>query len=539
MIMKRIFITLIVAALCLASIQTSAQQSATSSKAVNSKISEVTLFLDGAEILREASADLPKGISFVKFENLSGSIIRNSVQFTSEKNITILSVTLRNNFLGKSDKSEELIKLEKSLEEVEGKIATESANLSVIIEDMDFLRANREITGKNATLTIASLQQISEYYSKSISSLKMKEIAKKMIVNNLTAQKDSLTRQIDIMKRENYQPAGEVIVKVNTTTAGKYNMKLTYVSSNASWRPVYDLRAESIEKPLTLNYKANIFQKTGENWDSVTLRLSSANPNLSGVVPVITPYYLRYPEVIAYGRGVMKKDMMLAEESVAFNALEARESVAPPSAMVMEERQTSVEFKVNERYTIKSDGEKHTVDLTSYEMPALYKYYAVPKLDKDAFLLARVPDRERYNLLPGEASIFFEGRYIGTTSISTETVSDTLDFSLGRDKGISISREQVTDFTSRRLIGSKREDAEGWKIVVRNNKNVAIDIEIKDQLPLSTNEEIEVSAQNISGGNLDPLTGEISWRFSLLPAVTKQIDLNYIIKYPKNKTIIK
>lgn len=533
MIMKRIFIKLIVAALCLASIQTSAQQSATSSKAVNSKISEVTLFLDGAEILREASADLPKGISFVKFENLSGSIIRNSVQFTSEKNITILSVTLRNNFLGKSDKSEELIKLEKSLEEVEGKIATESANLSVIIEDMDFLRANREITGKNATLTIASLQQISEYYSKSISSLKMKEIAKKMIVNNLTAQKDSLTRQIDIMKRENYQPAGEVIVKVNTTTAGKYNMKLTYVSSNASWRPVYDLRAESIEKPLTLNYKANIFQRTGENWSNVVLRLSSGSPSVSGILPKLEPQYLRYPQIVAIrGAKSIQRDMNLA-----YSTMEVPESAEAPA--IISERQTSVEFTTTNRYTINSDGESHIVDLTTYEMPAEYKYFAIPKIEKDVYLMASVAEREKYNLLNGEANIYFEGRFTGTTFIDAENTSDTLNFSLGRDRGVAVSREQITDYTEHKFIGSKKEELNGWRTVIRNNKNQHINIIVADQIPVSTIDEIEVSVQNLSGGVLARETGEVKWEISLEPSASKQIDLQYIIKYPKNKTIVK
>ena len=231
MLMKKISIALSICLLALCATQTSAQQSEMNSKSVNSKISEVTLFLDGAEILREASADLPKGISFVKFENLSRNIIRNSLQFTSDNNITILSVTLRNNFLGKSDKSEELVKLERRLEELNGKIRTENANLSVILEEMDFLRANREITGKNTSLTIASLQQISEYYSTRFSALKMRELSKNIVVKDMVAEKDSIVRQIDIIKKEDNPPAGEVIVKVTTLTAGKYNMKLLYVSS--------------------------------------------------------------------------------------------------------------------------------------------------------------------------------------------------------------------------------------------------------------------------------------------------------------------
>jgi len=533
MIMKRIFITLIVAALCLASFQTSAQQSASNPKSVNSKISEVTLFLDGAEIIRDASVEIPKGITTLKFESLSRNIVRNSVQFSSDKDLTILSVTQRNNFLAKSDKSSELEELEKRLNNLNEKVTSESSNLSVILEDMEFLRANRTITGQNATLSVTALQQMSDFYTKRFSALKAKEVSKSKAIKELTVKRDSLLRELEQIRRNEILPAGEVLVKVSSKESALFNLRLTYATGNASWNPIYDIRAESIEKPLILSYKGEVIQKTGENWKGVILRLSSGNPTLSGVLPALTPQYVRYPQVIALRGAKSMQDNM----SLAYKALEAPESVEAPA--VIDEKQTSTEFTTSNRYTINSDGERHSVDLATYEMPAQYKYYAVPKLDKDAFLVARVPEREKYNLLNGEASIYFEGRFVGSTFIDTNSPSDTLDFSLGRDKGISISREQIVDFTSKRFIGSKKEESTGWRTIVRNNKNQYITIVIADQIPISTDDEIEVSEQNLSGGVINSQTGEVKWDFSLAPATIKQIDLQYIIKYPKNKTIEK
>ena len=504
-------------------------------KSVNSKITEITLFSNSSEITRESSAEISKGVTTLKFSKLSGNIVKNSIQFIADNNLTILSVSLRDNFLTGSESSEDLMRLEKRLTETEEKITAEKTSISVINEDLDFLRANRQISGGNSSLTITSLQQLSEFYSGKIASLKQKELLKTKALNELISIKDSIQRQIGIMKSGEIKAAGEIIVKVSSPKSALYKLKLSYLTENASWRPVYDIRSESTDKPVKLNYKAIVSQRTGENWENVTLRLSSSNPRSSGVLPILEPYYIRYPQFRS-----MNDALMLEEVIVASGA--KKEMVAPPvaySPSVINEKQTSIEFEAVNKYTINSDGESYTVDLGSYEMPAIYNYYAVPKLDKDAFLVARIPDREKYTLLSGEASIFFEGRFVGTTFIDTENYSDTLELSFGRDPGISVIREQTTDFTSKRFIGTKREDESGWKIVVRNNKNVAIDIKIKDQLPLSSNEEIEVNAQNISGGNLDPLTGEIRWRFSLLPAANKQIDLNYIIKYPKNKTIVK
>lgn len=531
--MKRIYTALIICVFAFYSEYGFAQESAKDIKIVNSKISGVTLFVDGAEIIRETSVEITKGVTTLSFQGLSRSIIRNSVQFSSDKNLTILSVTQRSNFLVKSDKSLELEKLEKRLSELNGRITDESTNLSVILEDMEFLRANRSIAGHSSALTVAAVQQMSDYYSNRFSALKIKEIAKSKIIKELTESRDSLTREIEHMRRDNTLPSGEILVKVSSANTGIYNLRLTYATSGASWKPLYDIRAASLDRPLILSYKGEVVQRTGENWSNVVLRLSSGSPSVSGILPKLEPQYLRYPQIVAIrGAKSIQRDMNLA-----YSTMEVPESAEAPA--IISERQTSVEFTTANRYTINSDGESHIVDLTTYEMPAEYKYFAIPKIEKDVYLMASVAEREKYNLLNGEANIYFEGRFTGTTFIDAENTSDTLNFSLGRDRGVAVSREQITDYTEHKFIGSKKEELNGWRTVIRNNKNQHINIIVADQIPVSTIDEIEVSVQNLSGGVLARETGEVKWEISLEPSASKQIDLQYIIKYPKNKTIVK
>ena len=247
-------------------------------KSVNSKITEITLFSNSSEITRESSAEISKGVTTLKFSKLSGNIVKNSIQFIADNNLTILSVSLRDNFLTGSESSEDLMRLEKRLSETEEKITAEKTSISVINEDLDFLRANRQISGGNSSLTITSLQQLSEFYSGKIASLKQKELLKTKALNELISIKDSIQRQIGIMKSGEIKAAGEIIVKVSSPKSALYKLKLSYLTENASWRPVYDIRSESTDKPVKLNYKAIVSQRTGENWENVTLRLSSSNP---------------------------------------------------------------------------------------------------------------------------------------------------------------------------------------------------------------------------------------------------------------------
>jgi uncharacterized protein (TIGR02231 family) len=197
-----------------------------------------------------------------------------------------------------------------------------------------------------------------------------------------------------------------------------------------------------------------------------------------------------------------------------------------------------VEFEIKTPYTIPSDGRNLTIDMESYSLPADYQYFCTPKIDRNAYLTARIVDWEKHNLLEGEANVFFEDTYTGKTLLDVRYMSDTLTISLGKDKGISIKREIQKQFTTKQFLGNKKEETRSWLISVRNNKQQSINILLSDQIPVSTLEEIKVDAINISNGNLDPETGIIKWEFQLKPAEKKDIDLKYSVSYPKYRTLI-
>ncbi len=201
------------------------------------------------------------------------------------------------------------------------------------------------------------------------------------------------------------------------------------------------------------------------------------------------------------------------------------------------ENQTSVDFDIKTPYTINSDNKNTTVDMDIYLLNASYEYYCVPKIDKDAFLIANILEWEKYNLLAGEANIFFENTFVGKSILDVRYVSDTLKISLGRDKSIVVKREKMKDFTNRQFIGTKKEETKAWQISVRNNKQQSINMVLYDQIPVSTMEEIEVNVDNVSGGDFNKENGEVKWKLKLDPASKKEMDIKYKVKYPKDKKL--
>jgi hypothetical protein len=291
---------------------------------------------------------------------------------------------------------------------------------------------------------------------------------------------------------------------------------------------------------ITIPNNASQLNYSFIGYNSQTLTISGNSMNV-----VLEESAMALEEVVVAGYGSQKKVSIsnafqgrVAGVSSDKSEMKIRgtSSIALPTAQV--ENQTTVNFEVKTPYTINSDNKNYTVDIEFYDLPAIYQYYSVPKINKDAYLIAKIVDWEKYSLLEGEANVFFEETYVGKTLLDVRYASDTLEISLGRDKKVSVNREKIKDFTTKQFIGNKKEETRTWKTTVKNNKNQEINMIVLDQVPVSTAEDIEVNVLNISGAIHDLETGEVKWEFSLNPLDKKELDLKYSVKYSKFRNLI-
>lgn len=604
-------------------------------KEIETNVSEVTVFIEGAQITRQKTVELAQGETVLKFNNLSPFIDAKSVQVKANGDVTVLSVNHQQNFLDELEKSEDVKIIESKINDLDSKIELEQTHLSILNEQLNFLKDNRVIGGKNTELSVANLKETSEFYSTQLTDLMLKKIERNKTLEKLNEQKNNLENQLNTISSKKEFPMGEILVKVEAKTKASASIEISYLVENAGWYPTYDIRAKSINDPVEIIYKANVRQDTKINWNNVKLKFSSSNPTTSGVAPELKTYYLDYnnfppvyntsinsvtgqvvdqenqplpgttvmvPETtigavtdingrysitiptntdylsfsfigfktqtlpitssvinvkmqeeflaldevvtVAYGvqgdtdyEGALQG--RLAGVSVQGNSrMKSRESESIAVPFQKTENQTIVDFEIKTPYSVKSDNKSYSVDMAVYQVPAYYQYYSVPKINSDAFLIANITDWEKYNLLEGEANIFFEETYIGKSLIDVRFASDTLQVSLGKDKNVSVSRKNLKDFTTRQFLGSKKEETKSWLTIIRNNKSQEINMIVLDQVPISKLEEIEVDIQNLSGGKQNKETGEVKWEFTLKPSEEKEFNLKYSVKYPKYKSLI-
>ena len=196
-----------------------------------------------------------------------------------------------------------------------------------------------------------------------------------------------------------------------------------------------------------------------------------------------------------------------------------------------------VEYKIQSKMTIPTDGMDHRVQIDKFQLNADYEYHTAPKIDPAVFLTAQVTGWEKLNLLSGESNIYFDGTYIGKSFIDINSTKDTLSFSFGKDSKINVDRTKVKDKSSNKILGSRQKYDATWEIKIRNNGGASIPIIVKDQFPISTNNDIKVKRNELVNGELNEETGIITWKLTLPVGNSQTYQFGYSVDYEKGRVL--
>jgi uncharacterized protein (TIGR02231 family) len=519
--------------------------SADTEKEIKAGIRHVTVYPDRAQVSHETTADLPAGNTILKLTGLSPYIDAQSIQVKGYGDFIILSVNQRNNYLENLEDLPEVKSIRSQIETLQLKVEDETAAITVLKEKEAFLVANRGILVKETTFSVEQLKSVMELYTNNMDQVTNSILKKNRLIKDYQKQIAALQKQISDKFGKQQLPSGEILVSVSCEKPVSGRLTFSYVVSNAGWYPSYDIRVDNITKPVTIFYKANVFQNTGVTWKDVKLSFSNATPWVAGDVPELNPWFIDYyspqPALMIRGMasGVKRANKVEVSEMAVSDAdIEEKVMEAAPVAVEKQVGETTVTFDITTPYTIESDGKVQTIEIQRTTTPADYKYVTVPKLSPMAYLTGNITDWAEQNLIGGEATLYFENTFVGKSYLNVNQLKDTLTVSLGTDNSILVKREKRQDFTSRRVLGSNKTETYSFLITIRNNKPTPVRITVNDQIPISSNSGIEVDAAELSGGKHNTQTGAIKWDLEIKPQETRQLILTYSVKYPKDKTII-
>lgn len=305
------------------------------------------------------------------------------------------------------------------------------------------------------------------------------------------------------------------LVGVNITVDG------TTIQTTTNFEGKYEIKLPDDAKNITFRYLGFQTKTVYANRKNINVRLVEDNNALDEVV------------VVGYGTKRNKtlnrpKNTITEEYEVAADIfLETKTKV----------NQTSFAIEVEKPYSIPSSNKDVVIPMQSIKTNANYTYLTTPKIEKTAFLTAKIKNWEPYNLLEGEANVYLEDTFIGTTLLDTRTANENLELSLGKDKNIIVDRIKSKKYTTKQFIGNKKEETVSFDIVVKNKKNSKVNLVVFDQIPISTNEEISISLDSSFSGKLDKKTGKVHWNVVLEPNQSKTLQLRFTVKSPKNRVL--
>ncbi len=504
---------------------------------VPSTITNVTVFINQAQVTRVAKVNLQAGITNLVFDKVSPFINLNSIQVKTEDNVLLMSVSQRNNYLEKEEKPAFIKEIEDTINTLSIQIQLCQIKRDALLLEKDVMLANKKMGSEQAGTKIDDLEDAMNLFRK-----RSQEIGEEMMKieaseKRLSAVMLRFQQQLDEYNN-NENSTAELVVTVKTLgPVNNAKIEWSYLVTNASWVPFYDVRVKDTKSNLQLVSKAYITQNTGEVWKNVVLKLSTANPNESGSKPELSTNFLNFTQPENYGYMNRSAAPMQAQDMMAPSGMAESKKVAYSKGVAqVQQSAINVEFNVTAAYTIPSDGIQHQVDLTVTDLKANYGYGCVPKLDKNAFVTAKVSGNDLVNQVGGEANVYFDGTFVGKTYING-TTSDSMLISLGRDKRLQIQRNLLKDFSSRTLAGSNKKEVTTWEISLRNTRKEPVTIIVEDQIPVSSDKDIEIKLTQAGNAQYNAETGKLVWIVQLAPEQSQALRFTFEVKYPKDKTI--
>lgn len=510
-------------------------------KTVESKISHVTVFLNKAQVTREVRVRIPEGATNLIITGLTPQLDPNTIQVSGKGNFILMGISHQLNFLNDLTTPSRIRALNDSVRDLQNKIYLENAQKLILDKEEQMLLSNQKIGGTDQNLPVNELKSMADFFRNRLSEIALARLRHDEAIRIMNEKLSKIQQQIRVLNERSARNTSEIIVSVSARSSTDAELTVHYVVGNAGWTPHYDVRAGDTRGPLTLFYKANVFQSTGEDWDRVKLKLSTANPALGGVKPELPTWHLDFYQQREYNQKYQRPPGRQGTDASPSQALSPEGLVQESNYMAdfVQVTQTllNTAFNISLPYTVNSANKPTTVDIGRHELKSAFRYAAAPKLDADAFLMAGTTGWADLNLLPGEANVFFGGTFVGKTFIDPKSVRDTLFFSLGRDKRIVVQRSKVRDFNSHVIIGLNQRASHAFEIEVRNNQSETISITIEDQIPVSMNSQIEVSLLDGGGAKYSAANGKLVWEITLKPNETRRLFYHFEVKFPKDRTL--
>ncbi len=593
-----------IALLILVLLSTTYQLTFANAATTTGAISEVTVYRGQALVTRSLDLEVPAGSSEIVVTGLPHQIVSESLYAQASGDAMVLSVRYREQAV-EEDTREEVKQLDAKIEDMNRQIKHTQKNL----EHGGNLRGryepfwNLSTTTANhdfdrALLQYEPIEKLTGYLEGKMTQLHENAL-------NLEDQLEDLQKELNLLQRQREELAAgrsrterEAVLNIHKTDDKKTAIQLSYLVNDANWLPQYNLRADAEQTKVQVEYNAIIHQASGENWDGVTLRLSTAEPSMAAFAPALDPMK------VLLGAGVLGGDRSSQEAnkdsqpvaqqlenapsssyldlSGQFGSIQQNRRVAAGKGKVAQQELNqlatlnqaielqvddkalgliqkqaqefarkegvSVSYQLAGKLSLPSRSDQQLVTIARIDAGAAFCFVATPLLTDYVYLQAEMVNDSDTILLPGPASLYRGSDFVGKGEMPLVTMGEKFTAGFGVDSQIQVTRE----FKDKKIetLWGNRVDTYHYRIALQNYKKTPVPLRLLERLPYTEDETLAISDLESSvplSNNAEYAAhlkdkGILRWDLTLAPDTTGEkatvVTYSYTMKYDNDMHVI-
>lgn len=536
----------------------------------SAKVHTVTVYGDRAEVVRHLSAIVEAGDHSLTFENLPGATDLSSVRVDGKGAFTLIDIR-GERIQTKEVADERVLKLNKELEALRAQLndlALADNRITQRKSALEKVLGRLTSVGKesaNAEMDPSKWAAYLQYHVDTLAKLDQETLANSVTRQGLTLDVDRVQRELNELNAHRFKFRNVARVRIEAKQAGPIELDLAYVVRGPSWNPLYDIRADTQAKTIQVNYHAEVRQSTGEDWKGVSLKLSTAQPNLGGREPLMSPWFIHRfvpPPVAITGstNGVADGSFVTTRREKQGRESEGEQVVAlggvaaasAPAAAAMEFSYarvntggTAATFAIPRAYDVPSDNKPAKVAIASESFPSEFRHTCVPKLSPHVYLKAKAINKSDFPFIAGPTAVFLDGAFVANANLDLVAPGQEFWTYLGADQSVKVDLKdlgKVEELSG--LFGKKTARSVVSKVFkVTNGKATEVHLSIRDQVPSSNHEEIKVVFEepkyekDTDGFKVDD-SKFVEWNLTLKPGAKQDVPFRFAIERPEGFPLV-
>ncbi len=542
------------------------------------KITNVVVYGDRAKVTRTAVVEIPAGKSTIAFTEISPDMLPNSLRAEGHADVEVKfgAVSQKKIFLA-GPSSPRLVELYLKYEPLLDQKAMIGAERFALRSKRSFISGLGQQAAQSVNEEFKRNDLKPEQWEAAANSIEKANLDINKAELALDVKERDLDREIEKARSELMQFGSigarnyAVMVPLETASATKLTIELSYQVRNATWFPLYDARLDTKgENPLQIVQYGVVQQKTGEDWRNVTLSLSTARPQQSAVLPILRPIWIDAELVsdlavppqptgtadpLAEWRQKAEARRLSLESETA--PPESEETEAAPVPMVTPIRPVDgyraqltpaiietggyvSEYKIQGPANVLSDGSETKLMIGNFDAQSELQVHVKPQQSTNAYLVAQMKLKGDAPILPGTVNLFRDGAFIGPGNIPLLRPDEEYDLSFGLDDQVLVKHNTLKDENKEEGMISKDNVIERQYVTeIENLHNEPVKVVVMEMVPTSKNEKVSIDVRKDFTGagyamDVKNIKGLMQWKFDMPAKSKKELKLGWRVIWPKD-----